>query len=255
MAKAAAAKAIQASMLKTVIGGKVYVDASFYTCGVPNPPSETLVFDQRSIRELDRLAIAQWGMHGIDLMERAAHGATKVATGLIPHGGRIAIVCGAGNNGGDGWAMGRMLHEGGWEVHIVSPRSPKEGSDAAINEGAARAIGVPVHETRSLNPEVDLLIDAVLGTGLEHAVTGVSLELIDTINAHNAPVLSIDLPSGLNANTGLPCDVAVRATATATFVGLKIGMLKACALPFTGEVHVIDIGVPRSLAESLSQSP
>ena len=254
MVRAAAAKAIQASVLKTVIGCKVYVAASFYTRGVPNPPSETLVFDRSGIRELDRLAIAQWGMRGIDLMERAAQGAMKVAVNLIQRGGQIGIVCGTGNNGGDGWAMGRMLYEDGWEVHMVSPRASREGSDAAANEQATRAIGIPVHKTLALCPEMDLLIDAVLGTGLEQAVTGVTLELIDAINAHDALVLAVDMPSGLNANTGLPCDVAVQAAATATFAGLKVGMLETCALAYTGEVHVIDIGMPRSLAESLSQS-
>lgn len=185
-------------------------------------------------------------------MERAAQGAAAVATELVQRGARIVIVCGTGNNGGDGWAMGRLLHEDGFDVHMVSRRASKGGSDAAVNEQTTRAIGVPVHEGLALCPVADLVIDAVLGTGLEHPVTGLSLDLIKAINAASAPVLAIDIPSGLDADTGLPRDVAVRATATATFAGMKVGMLQASAIAYTGKVYVIDIGVPNALALTLA---
>ena len=200
--------------------------------------------------------MAEFGIRGIDLMEHAARGAANVAAeiakGLAAGTGTIVIVCGTGNNGGDGWAMGRLLHERGHDVHMVSPRASRPGSDAALNEQRTRGLGLSVHSDIKTCEPGHLVIDAVLGTGLEGPVSGVSLTLIEAINSMGAPVLAVDIPSGLDANTGSPCNVAVRAVATATFAGVKVGMLEPHARMFTGDVHVIDIGVPRKLAKALA---
>lgn len=215
-------------------------------------PSDTLMFDRHGIRAVDRLAIERHGISGLELMERAAKGAADIAAAMVSPEAHLLIVSGSGNNGGDGWAMARLLHERGCRVDVLAPKIARPGSDAAVNEQLARDMPIPVHTSASTCPDTDLVIDALLGTGLQSRVTGDTLDLIDWINALGAPALALDIPSGLDADSGRPRPRAVRALATATFVGLKVGMLQTGADAFTGTCHVIDIGVPRSLAESLS---
>ena len=170
---------------------------------------------------------------------------------LLPSAGTVLIVCGSGNNGGDGWAMARQLHLAGHHVHVRASTPARAGSDAAVNETAAHAVGVVCSDDGPL-PIADLLVDALLGTGLDRPLTPHGVSCIDAMNAHQAQVLAVDLPSGLDANTGRPCPVAVQAGTTATFVGLKCGMLRPEAAPFLGQVHVLDIGVPPQTARRLA---
>ncbi|HRQ76524.1 MAG TPA: NAD(P)H-hydrate epimerase [Phycisphaerales bacterium] len=217
-----------------------------------------LIFARHSIREVDRIAIEEYGIPGIVLMENAARGAASIALDMLtetggPKARKILIICGAGNNGGDGYAMARHLHNAGAAIILMPLGEPRPGTDAAINREICRKMGL--HEVaaidRPLLPRVDLLVDAIFGTGLDRAITGLAADIIGWINEYGAPVLAVDAPSGLDADTGKPLGAAVRANQTATFAGLKRGFMSSDAAAFLGEVHVVDIGVPKELLERL----
>ena len=214
----------------------------------------TLVFDLRGIRALDARAIAEHGRSGLELMETAAIRAVEVACDMLPQAGGVIVACGPGNNGGDGWAMARLLHEQGHEVEVVSPVPTRPGTDAATNEARTRAMGLPVVQTMPGQTSADLVIDALLGTGLTREMRHPIDAQVCSINALNKPVLSVDLPSGLNTDTGLPMADAVIAECTVTFAGWKRGLCCPPAALFAGRVKVVDIGMPSDLARSLAEA-
>ncbi|MEE3002668.1 MAG: NAD(P)H-hydrate epimerase [Planctomycetota bacterium] len=217
----------------------------------------SLVFTRTAMRRIDSEAVQDHGMTGLELMENAARGAAQLACSMLADQEQSAVIliaCGCGNNGGDGWAISRLLMEDGHQPHVVHLGSPAAGSDASINMERARRAGVPSHEYRpgkdlQLPEEPVLVIDAMFGTGLDREMEGSPLELARCINDLSAPILAIDLPSGLDADTGQPLGEAVRASATATFVGPKLGFTAAGASAWTGKVHVVDIGVPPTLLQ------
>jgi len=186
---------------------------------------------------------------GIVLMENAARGIADVARARLPRGGRVAVVCGPGNNGGDGFAAARHLSNGGFDVsiHLVMPAvACPGGSDADRNLRIARAMGLPVREDVDLEGAV-LVLDGIFGTGLSRTVREPAKGAIEAIGAAACPVVAIDLPSGLDANTGAIHGVAVRADVTATMVAPKQGFERGEGPRLVGEVVVVDIGVPPSL--------
>ena len=221
---------------------------------------------REQVRELDRRALEEYGMPGVMLMENAGCGAARVAAEMLgePRGARVVVFCGRGNNGGDGYVLARHLHNRGARVEIVLACAPEmiaEGSDAGVNLAIVRAMGLPVRaadadrlEAAGLAKAADLVVDALLGTGLTGDVREPYLSLIRLINACDKPVLSVDLPSGLEANLGAVLRAAVRATRTATFVLPKQGFYLLEGPAHTGRIEVIDIGIPRELVEDLDTS-
>ena len=215
------------------------------------------VFTRAALRRIDSEAVEEHGMTGLELMENAARGATRLACSMLAELEQPAVIlvaCGRGNNGGDGWAISRLLVDEGHRPHVVHLGSPAPGSDASINMERAREAGVPFREYQpgeelQLPEDPHLVIDAMFGTGLDRLMEGASLALSRWINGHPAPVLAVDLPSGLDADSGQPLGEAVRASATATFVGPKVGFSANGASAWTGEVHVVDIGVPPTLLQ------
>jgi len=212
------------------------------------PEDQLRVMDRRTIRLLDHRAIHDYGVPGIVLMENAACGATEVAMKMLAGNKRVLIVCGGGNNGGDGWAMARHLMNAGADVSIHPVSMPRPGTDAATNADICHRMRAAV---TSEWPAADLVVDALLGTGLDRPVEGALAQAIDRINAQDAPTLAIDLPSGLDADLGTPLGCAVRARATATFAAWKPAFLQPGADQWTGEIHTIDIGAPGDLTASL----
>jgi len=216
-----------------------------------------LVYTREAVRRVDADAMSHYGMHGIVLMENAARGAARLANGLLApleRPARILVACGTGNNGGDGWAAARHMANRGHDVRIAALGPSREGSDAAVNARIATAMQLPVDTNAALDASgVDLVIDALLGTGLDRDVTGRARNWIEVINAQPMPVLAMDLPSGLDADTGRPLGAAIEADCTATFVGWKQGFLNKGATTWLGRVEVIDIGVPRLLKERYGQ--
>ena len=220
---------------------------------------------REQVRELDRRAMDEYGIPGVILMENAGRGAAEVAAEMlgVPAKKRVVIFCGKGNNGGDGFVVGRHLRNRGAEVEFVLAFPPEEidpWTDAGINLRIAQKMGLHLHvaaadsgrfEAAGLELAADLIVDALLGTGLTGDVREPYLSLIRLINAADKPVLAIDIPSGLDCDTGKILRAAVRATRTATFVLPKIGFTQAEGPAQVGQVTVVDIGVPKELVENI----
>lgn len=182
----------------------------------------------------------------------------------------VLLVTGTGNNGGDALAAARHLSNAGAAVSILLVGdASKLSQDAELQLKTCRRMRLPITNAKSSLAKAlpsalqqlksewpDVVVDGLFGTGLSRKVEGVSLEAILVINglrAKGARVLAIDIPSGLDASNGKPLGDAVRADMTVTFVGLKTGMLAPKALPYLGHVAIADIGVPRSMIESLGK--
>lgn len=206
-------------------------------------------------RALDRAAIERCGIPGVVLMEHAAVGVAAVVRRICAERGlrEVHVACGRGNNGGDGWAVARLLHED-LEARVLS-LGPARSEDAAINERATRRLGIPVLEIGN-SPTIDgllpglrdgVVVDALFGIGLDRPIEGPAAVLIRAVAESGLPVVSIDLPSGLDAATGMPLGPCIRATRTATMVAPKSGMTVPGAARWTGPVDRIDIGAPRRL--------
>jgi NAD(P)H-hydrate epimerase len=197
--------------------------------------------DAAGQRALDAWAIDQLGIPGLDLMERAGTGLAHLVAERCP-AGRIAVVCGKGNNGGDGYVVARLLRDAGREVDVVALSDELTG-DALTN--FERLLGpAPVTDLGPL-AGADAIIDAILGTGTAGAPRGAAAAAIEAINAAGAgQVIACDIPSGVNGSTGQVEGVAVRADATATFHAGKPGLWIAPGKGLAGEVRVIDIGIP-----------
>lgn len=204
------------------------------------------------VREVDRIASEEYHIPGIVLMENAAIGATRVAMEMLG-GGAVLIFCGGGNNGGDGLAIARHLHNRGVPVQIALCTDPaKYVGDALINWEIVRAMGLtagPFDQSHLTGPS--LIIDAIFGTGLTQAPRPPFERVADAVNKSGIPVLAVDVPSGLDCDTGRPFGACIRATRTITFVAEKVGFANSESRAYTGPVTVADIGAP---AEILSNA-
>ncbi|UCD75266.1 MAG: NAD(P)H-hydrate epimerase [Phycisphaerales bacterium] len=214
---------------------------------------ETFVLDRQSVRSVDRAAMGDYAVPGIVLMENAslalADEALDMLEGCAAAEPRVLIIAGSGNNGGDGWALARHLHNAGIRPIVAPLREPAADSDAGANCTICRRIGIreiPIDQLDDFR-NADLIVDAIFGTGLDREVTGRAAEIIQWINDTGRPVLSVDVPSGLDCDTGKPLGVAVKASCTVTFVGLKSGFLEIDAQEHIGDVVVASIGAPIEL--------
>ncbi|MCI0465221.1 MAG: NAD(P)H-hydrate epimerase [Gemmataceae bacterium] len=216
-----------------------------------------MFLSRQQVRELDRQAIEEFGVPGVVLMENAGRGAAELLLALGIHG-RVVICCGKGNNGGDGFVIARHLDNHGIPVQVLLFSRPEElTGDAALNyQILVRAqLPITVHAEASLDAEAvgrglagaDWIVDALFGTGLSGAVRRPFDELIVAINATPARVLAVDIPSGLDCDTGQPLGPTVRAQHTGTFVAPKKGFTNPAAAAWLGQVHVLGIGAPRCL--------
>jgi NAD(P)H-hydrate epimerase len=212
------------------------------------------------MQEMDRRTIDSFGIPGRILMESAGRGATRTFLEKVYQrgSGRVGIVAGRGNNGGDGFVIARYLAQRDIDVSVfLLSECRNVKGDAAANLELLNALKVPVMELAGpeqfAHYKSDMLhvaywIDALLGTGLNSEVKGHFRRVIEFINARQRPVLAIDIPSGLNADTGQICGVCIQATATATFGFPKIGHVVHPGMQWCGCVDVIDIGIPAFIA-------
>ena len=204
------------------------------------------------IAALDRTATEMYGIAVPALMEQAGRRVAEAALLLLgQRSGRVLVLAGKGNNGGDGFVAARILRAAGVQVTavLIAPAEEYAG-EAARTLAEARAAGVQVAEW----PEIplascDLVIDALFGTGFHGPARGVPRALIEAANALGVPILSVDVPSGLNADTGQPEGPAVHATATVTMGLPKVGLLVYPGAELAGTIYVADIGYPRALAD------
>jgi NAD(P)H-hydrate epimerase len=206
------------------------------------------------VRELDRRAIEEFGVPGVVLMENAGRGTVELLLRLGVSG-PVAVCCGKGNNGGDGFVIARHLDNHGMPVRVLLFVRPEEiAGDAAVNYEILRRSEVPVVNQPESIGEAEWIVDALLGTGLSGTVRPPFAEAIEAINSHGARVLAVDIPSGLDCDSGQPLGVPVRADHTATFVAEKAGFALPGASAWLGKVHVVDIGAPRVLIEQFSRA-
>lgn len=218
---------------------------------------------RQEVREVDRVAIEQYGMPGAVLMENAGRGVAEhivAALGGSVEGRRVTIACGGGNNGGDGYVIARHLHNAGAEVLILTASDPARlKGEAAIHYGIARRMGLSMVPSQSAEQvqqattpllRSDCIVDALLGTGFAGEVRSPLRELIEAINTaglHGIKIVAVDIPSGLDSDTGQAGGVAVWASLTVTFVAPKVGLLADAAAGYVGRIAVVDIGVPREI--------
>jgi NAD(P)H-hydrate epimerase len=200
---------------------------------------------------VDRIMIDELGIDVLQLMEIAGRAVAAFARDRLldgdARGKRVSVLCGTGGNGGDGLVAARFLHGWGASVRIWLSRRPDPARGVAAHQLAiVERMGLPVVEAsgKIALPACDLVIDALLGFSLSGPPTGPTAALIRAANAQAAPVLAVDLPSGLTATEGIPLDPCVRATTTLTLALPKQGLFHDAAKPFTGPVAVADIGVP-----------
>jgi len=201
-----------------------------------------------AMREVDAAAIAG-GIPGSALMEAAGAAVAARARARLPAGGRALVLCGPGNNGGDGFVAARLLAEAGYAVdlRLLGDRGAL-GGDAAV---AAKAWTGPVGQIDATDlPSCDLVIDALFGAGLSRDLDGDARAVVEALNSGRRPVLAVDVPSGLDGDTGAIRGAAIRATETVTFVTLKPGHLLQPGRGLCGQLSVADIGTGAAAFET-----
>jgi NAD(P)H-hydrate epimerase len=220
------------------------------------------VVTAHTMQEIDRRAIEEFGIPGLDLMERAGQGCVDEIIALYGNGSKHAVIfAGKGNNGGDGHVIARILSEQGWQVSVYVLAAHNEIiGDAARN--LERLPFTMVHhclyknQLPTLQSEVitqaDVIVDALLGTGLRSDVSGLYLDAVELINSANRPVVAVDIASGIHGTTGRILGEAVQATFTITFAFAKLGHVLYPGAEHTGTLIVKDIGIPAQLMESAS---
>ncbi|MHB8242436.1 MAG: NAD(P)H-hydrate dehydratase [Solirubrobacteraceae bacterium] len=218
------------------------------------PPWLTPLPDAETMRGVDRWAIEERGVAGLDLMERAGAGVAQAVERVAPDG-PVTVVCGKGNNGGDGLVVARLLRDAGREVSVVCVADPQDfAGDALTNlerlpePGPVRLDGRAWSGDAQQATPVDsaaVIVDALLGTGFQGGPHGAVADAIGAIAGADAPVVSVDVPSGVDASTGAVSGMAVEAALTVTFHAAKPGLWVRPGKGYAGETQTIDIGVPR----------
>ncbi|MDJ0906651.1 MAG: NAD(P)H-hydrate dehydratase [Woeseiaceae bacterium] len=204
------------------------------------------IFSVAAVREIDRTAIEDHGIPGYTLMTRAGAAAVSEARSTFPGARRWQVVCGAGNNAGDGYVVARLAAQQGVSVSVLAMVDPSSlRGDAATAHGDFIAEGgVVAAWAGQLDPEADLIIDGLLGSGLERDVEGEFALAVAAINSHDANVVALDIPTGIHGDSGNVMGFAVRADLTMTFVGLKAGLFLGDGPDYCGAVAFADLGVP-----------
>ena len=207
----------------------------------------TALYTVAQVRAFDRAAIDTHGIAGYELMQRAATAAFAHLRARWPQARRIVVLCGSGNNGGDGYVLARLALEVGLDVSVIAAESVRAGGDAArAHSGWVDAGGCTIEGGTTL-PDADVYVDALFGTGLTRAPQGAALDLIDQLNRTKRPALALDVPSGVDADTGNVPGSAVDAAATITFVARKRGLFTGAARDYCGEVVLDDLAIPAAV--------
>ena len=209
------------------------------------------------MRNIDRMTISTGGIPGIVLMENAAMACVDAINKKfsVLKNKRIAIFCGKGNNGGDGFAVARLLFNKGADVSVYLVCGDEFNGDALINFDIIDRMGIhieQVYDTGTLDliiPSYDIVVDAIYGTGIHGEVQGISREVIQKINGFSKYLISIDVPSGMNSDTGEICGVCVNSDMTVTFAAYKLGMFLYPAADCTGEILMYDISIPEYILQ------
>jgi NAD(P)H-hydrate epimerase len=204
------------------------------------------IYSVAAVRETDRTTIEDHGVPGYTLMSRAGAAAVAEARDRFPDARRWQVICGAGNNAGDGYVLARLAALDGIAVSVLTLVDPErlQGDAATAYGDFAAEGGVVVPWEGQLDGAADLLIDGLLGSGLERDVSGEFADAVSAINAHRAPVLALDIPTGLHGDSGKILGCAVRADLTVTFVGLKTGLFLGDGPNCRGTVRFAGLEIP-----------
>lgn len=213
-------------------------------------------------RELDRLAIEEFGIPGFELMQRAGQAAFDALLQKWPDTRKLIILCGTGNNGGDGFIIGALAQKKGFQVKLYLA-----GDESRIKGDARKAMDYALSHKVDISSSDEfiiskheecfasdstVLVDALLGTGLKNNVRDPFLHLIEQVNISNLPVLAVDIPSGLSSDTGEVLGQAVKADITITFIGRKIGLIKGAGPQLTGKLLFDDLNIPEAVYAAVS---
>lgn len=209
------------------------------------------IADTQTMREIDKIAINEYGIPSLTLMENAAAAVYKCIKENYPKAVKIAIFCGPGNNGGDGITVARLLINDGYNIRcFLVGNHEKMTDDSKAMENKLNRYGGTL-EDFSLNNDIlnfinesDIIIDAIFGVGLQREVGGDFLAAINIINSANKPVVACDIPSGIDGNNGNILGAAVKADYTVTFSLSKYGLENGEGRVYSGKVIVEDIGIP-----------
>lgn len=226
-------------------------------------PLNSKLYTAAQVREMDRCAIQDHGIPGYELMQRAGRAAFVYLERMLAEAGdqegkpgrRVLVVCGGGNNAGDGYVIAALAKTRGCAVDVVALMPPDQLRGDALHAAQAwHKLGGRTHTLEQAGfSGFDAIVDAILGTGLQRPVEGAFGEAIERINESGCPVLAVDVPSGLNADTGQPMGIAVKAYATVTFIGMKQGLFTGRAADYTGRVYYETLAVPDTVLNA--QSP
>ena len=217
------------------------------------------LYRARDVREIDRRAIEVAGIPGIELMERAGLESFRVLRDRWPAARRVTVVAGPGNNGGDGFVVARLAAREGLAVcvRLIGDAARLAGDAATAYRRMLDGTSGPAPDPNpdpGVADDADVIVDALFGTGLTREVSGPAAEAIGSMNASPAPVLALDIPSGIHADTGRALGCAVRAAATVSFIGLKQGLFTREGRECAGEIAYRDLGVPGHVFEHVEAS-
>jgi NAD(P)H-hydrate epimerase len=222
------------------------------------------ILSVEEMRKLDNLYINEFGIPQSVLMENASLGAFEILKKNKLHLSKnIVVLCGIGNNGGDGMALARKIFSFNKNISILFTGDPEKLKEAALmNFKVANAIGIPwkiikeenIKEIKEGILEADMIIDAIFGTGLDREIRGIIGELIDTVNLSSAKIVSLDIPSGLNGNNGCVMGRCIEAHHTISFGTLKYGHLIEKGRKFCGKLYNCNLSIPKSLIKNISTS-
>lgn len=215
-----------------------------------------ILYSTSAVRELERIAIQERNVAGLELMERAGQSAFDLMSERWPQAKRVVVLCGMGNNGGDGYILARLAKQAQLDVCIM------QLGDKSKLKGDALAAATKCHaldlQSEPYQPSIiekaDVVVDALLGTGLDREVDGDWRIAIEDINRISEATLSLDIPSGLNADTGAVMGVAVKADACITFIAMKPGLMTAEGPAHCGELSFSDLAVPEDIYEQVTSA-
>lgn len=209
------------------------------------PTLPTKLYRAEQVKELDRIAIEERGIPGLQLMERAGLAAFQYLRKHYPQVRSVAVFCGAGNNAGDGYIVARLALQAGLAVRVyaVAPPETLRGDALLAYRRYVDQGGGTETYRQGMDFNGSLIVDALLGTGLNREVSGLLAAAVTTINRSRAPVIALDIPSGLNADTGKVLGNAVRADATVSFIALKQGLFTGDAAEYCGHIAFSSLGV------------
>lgn len=236
---------------KKIIGDAKLRSSSIANLKIPGYHMQNLptkLYRTEQVRELDRIVIEQHGISGLELMHRAGQAALDAIRQRWPQAQCLAVFCGSGNNGGDGYVVARLALQAGMEavVYTLSPPEKLQG-DALLAYKEFNAQGGTAFSFASIvYCKADVVVDALLGTGLDRPVSGEYAEAIAYIDSLHKPIVALDVPSGLNADTGTVMGYAIQAACTVTFIALKQGLFSGDAAEYCGELLFAPLDVPEA---------